>query len=100
MTSATKTVATLLEQELTPTIQRWMKRVDAIPELTKVSLSYNERTGHLPQLIEDLITRLRLEDGSQTQNHLSPRPRQCAVSAGVLRPDAGRRVAPIASEPV
>jgi hypothetical protein len=54
-----ESVATVLEQELIPTILRWIKRVDKVPELTKISLSYRERTGHLPRLIEDLITRLR-----------------------------------------
>jgi hypothetical protein len=54
-----ETVATVLEQELVPTILRWMKRVDKVPELTTIALSYRERTGHLPRLIEDLITRLR-----------------------------------------
>lgn len=58
-----ETVASVLEQNLKPTIERWMKRVDKVPELTKIPLSYQERTGHLPQLIEDLITRLRLEEG-------------------------------------
>jgi hypothetical protein len=60
MTKITETVATVLEQELTPTIERWMKRVNEVPELTKIHLDYKERTGHLPQLIADLITRLRL----------------------------------------
>jgi hypothetical protein len=60
MTKIIETVATVLEEELTPTIQRWMKRVDEVPELTKIRLDYKERTGHLPQLIADLITRLRL----------------------------------------
>ncbi|SRR6266481_6298148 len=56
-------VATVLARELTPTIERWMKRVDQIPELTNIALSYDERTGHLPQLLEELISRLRLTNG-------------------------------------
>lgn len=60
-----KTVATVLERELTPTIARWMKRVDKVPELTNLPLSFEERTAHLPQLLSDVITRLRLGDGAE-----------------------------------
>jgi hypothetical protein len=38
-----------------------MKRVNEVPALTEITLSYQQRTGHLPQLFEDLITRLRLK---------------------------------------
>ncbi len=56
-------MATLLEKDLTATIDRWMDRVNEVPSLTRISLSYSERTGHLPRLIQDVIARLRLEDG-------------------------------------
>jgi hypothetical protein len=58
--AGTERVATILERELTPTIERWMKRVDKVKELTRIPLTYQERTGHLPQLLEDLIARLQL----------------------------------------
>jgi hypothetical protein len=59
-------VATVLTRELTPTIERWMRRVDEVPELTAIDLSYEERTGHLPQLLQDLITRLGLKDNKKS----------------------------------
>jgi hypothetical protein len=65
MTHTIETVATVLERELRPTIARWMKRVDGVPDLTKIPLSEDQRMGHLPQLIEDLITRLRLKKGAE-----------------------------------
>ena len=65
MSEATVPVATVLERELTATIERWMKRVNEVPELTKIPLTYQQRTGHLPHLIQDLITRLRLNTGEQ-----------------------------------
>jgi hypothetical protein len=65
MTHTIETVATVLERELRPTIARWMKRVDGVPDLTKIPLSEDQRMGHLPQLIEDLIIRLRLKKGAQ-----------------------------------
>jgi hypothetical protein len=65
MTHATETVATVLERDLVPTVERWMKRVDEVPNLLSVPLSYQDRTGHLPQLIRDLIIRLRLHEGAK-----------------------------------
>lgn len=63
-TQNSEAVAAVLERELTQTIERWMKRVAEVPSLMAIPLSYKERTGHLPQLIKDLITRLRLEEGA------------------------------------
>jgi len=37
-----------------------MSRVERTEELTAISLTYQERTGHLPQLLGDLVGRLRL----------------------------------------
>jgi hypothetical protein len=52
--------ATILERELEPTIKEWLRRVNLVPELTLIPLSDEERTGHLPKLFHDLISRLRL----------------------------------------
>jgi hypothetical protein len=53
-------VADILERELQPTIQEWLRRVNLVPELTDIALSDADRTGHLPKLYHDLISRLRL----------------------------------------
>jgi hypothetical protein len=60
------TVATILEKDLAGTIDRWMGRVNDVPALTTIALTYPERTGHLPRLIQDVISRLRLDDGQQS----------------------------------
>ncbi len=65
MPHTTESVATVLERELRPTIARWMKRVDGVPDLTKIPLTEDQRMGHLPQLIEDLIIRLRLKKDAE-----------------------------------
>jgi len=54
------TVANILERELQPTIEEWLRRVNLVSELTNVPLSDADRTGHLPKLFHDLICRLRL----------------------------------------
>ena len=53
-------VADILERELEPTIKEWLRRVNLVPELTDIPLSDVARTGHLPKLYFDLISRLRL----------------------------------------
>jgi CheY-like chemotaxis protein len=56
----TQSVASILEQDLDVTIQDWMALVDQDDELNCIPLSFEDRTGHLPNLIADLIYRLRL----------------------------------------
>ena len=45
--------------------QEWLVRVDKEPELAAVPLSFEDRTGHLPQLLRDVIVRLRLDDDTK-----------------------------------
>jgi hypothetical protein len=61
----TDSVADILERELVPTITDWLRRVNLVPELTGTPLSDADRTGHLPKLLTDLISRLRLTDKSK-----------------------------------
>jgi hypothetical protein len=56
----TQTVASILEQNLDATILAWMAIVEVDEELSWLRLSFADRTGHLPNLIADLIYRLRL----------------------------------------
>jgi DNA-binding response OmpR family regulator len=58
-----ESVASILERETEATIQAWLDIVDQDAELTCVPLSRTERTGHLPELMLDLIVRLRLDSG-------------------------------------
>jgi CheY-like chemotaxis protein len=57
-------VASILEREAEVTIENWHALVEKDPELNRITLSRDERTGHLPKLIQDLIVRLRLDSGS------------------------------------
>jgi hypothetical protein len=60
-----ESVADILERELHAVIQDWLSRVENEPDLTCIPLNYEERTGHLPQLLHDVIMRLRLEMGTK-----------------------------------
>jgi CheY-like chemotaxis protein len=56
----TESVASILEHDLDVTIQDWLALVEQDEELTCIPLSFENRTGHLPNLLADLIYRLRL----------------------------------------
>jgi hypothetical protein len=82
-----ESVADILERDLDAVIQEWLIRVEKEPELTAVPLNYEDRTGHLPQLLRDVIVRLRLDDG--TKAPIS----QAAAHHGDLRAQQGYTVA-------
>ena len=63
--TGTECVADILEQELEPTIQDWIELVEKEPDLIRIPLNFEARTGHLPTLLHDVIARLRLDKGSR-----------------------------------
>ena len=60
-----ESVADILERELQSVIQEWLMRVEQEPDLTRIPLNFEERTGHLPHLLHDVISRLRLDAGTK-----------------------------------
>src|SRR5580693_7386453 len=54
----TVSVAAILAECKTSLIADWLTRTKKTPELNHLRLSDEERTGHLPKLVEDLIERL------------------------------------------
>jgi ActR/RegA family two-component response regulator len=54
-----ESAAAILERDTEPTIQDWMSRVEDNEELMAVALGPQERTGHLPMILADLVHRLR-----------------------------------------
>jgi hypothetical protein len=62
---AIESVADILQRELQPVIVDWLSRVEHEPDLTCIPLSFQDRTGHLPQLLNDVIARLRLDAGTK-----------------------------------
>ena len=53
-------VATILDREIGPTIEEWLRRVNLLPELTAIPLSDDARSAHLPKMYHALTCRLRL----------------------------------------
>src|ERR1700687_3754134 len=60
-----ESVADILERELQAVIEDWLFRVEQEPDLTCIPLNFEERTGHLPHLLHDVIARLRLDVGTK-----------------------------------
>jgi DNA-binding response OmpR family regulator len=85
-------VAAILERDSGPTIENWMSRVEGNEELTGISLSYQERTGHLPLLVDDLVRRLRLVPNAPIPVSLAAREH------GVLRRSQGYTVPMVVEE--
>src|ERR1700730_9141641 len=63
--AAAQSVADILEHHLDGVIRDWLALVEKQEDLMLISLTFEERTGHLPQLLEDVITRLRLDVGTK-----------------------------------
>ena len=72
-------VADILERELDATIHDWMGLVEKDPELSCIPLNYEERTGHLPKLLHDVIARLRLDEGTSPDLGRCRSPRSSAT---------------------
>lgn len=58
-------VADILERQRDVVIKEWLALVEKESDLTSIPLTYEERTGHLPQLLHDVIRRLRLDGGTK-----------------------------------
>jgi ActR/RegA family two-component response regulator len=86
-------VASILERDAVATIANWLYRVERDDELTCIPLSDEQRTGHLPQLIRELVQRLRVPRGLGT-NQAS----EAAVQHGLVRRSQGYSIPMIIEE--
>jgi DNA-binding response OmpR family regulator len=77
--------ADILARETPKIIQSWLTRVERTAALNSLALSQEDRTAHLPQLLEELVGRLR-----QPQIHEGmARESKAAKLHGVLRRNQG-----------
>jgi hypothetical protein len=92
MKNKVESVANILLREIEPTIKEWLRRVNLVPELTRIPLSDADRTRHLPKLFDDLISRLRRAKDS-------PRPNSApAAKHGQTRREQGYSAAMLVEE--
>src|SRR4029077_4385488 len=64
-TGIIETVADILEREVKHVIEEWLMRVEKEADLMHIPLNHEERTGHLPHLLHDVVKRLRLDAGTK-----------------------------------
>jgi hypothetical protein len=83
----TESVADILERELEPVIHDWMTLVEKQEDLMSIALSYEDRTGHLPALLREVVVRLRLDAGTKAPISIA------ASHHGDLRREQGYTVA-------
>jgi DNA-binding response OmpR family regulator len=76
-----ESVAMILNRERESIIRHWLKRVELNQELNDIPLSFKDRTGHLPQLVKDLVVRLRQPHSLEGQS----KPSSAATAHGRLR---------------
>jgi hypothetical protein len=88
----TECVAEILERDLNATIKDWMGLVEKDPDLARIGLNFEERTGHLPKLLHEVIARLRLEKGTRAPASIA------AHYHGELRRKQGYTVAMVVDE--
>jgi len=92
VSATTESVAQVLERERDALIHEWLGLVEKQEDLMAISLSYEDRTGHLPQLLADVIARLHLDP-------LAKSPLSLAASHhGDLRRKQGYSVAMVVEE--
>jgi hypothetical protein len=78
-----ESVAAILGRCKTPLIQNWLARTKKTPQLNHLHLSDEERTGHLPRLVDDLVVRLDGPKSSDKDGDAIASP--AAVEHGRLR---------------
>jgi CheY-like chemotaxis protein len=54
-----ESVATILEASIQSTVDAWFERVENDKNLTAIAMSHEQRVGHLPKILIDLVNRLR-----------------------------------------
>jgi hypothetical protein len=59
-------VADVIEREMDFVIHEWMGLVEKQEDLMHISLNRDDRTDHLPQLLREVIARLRLDVCTET----------------------------------
>jgi DNA-binding response OmpR family regulator len=86
-------VASILERDASFTIGEWLERVEAESELTSVPLSREQRMGHLPRLLAELVQRLRVPRALGTKE-----VSQAAAKHGEIRREQGYSIPMIIEE--
>lgn len=89
-----ESVAAILERSVQATVAEWFKRIQQEEKLMAIPLDREQRTGHLPKVIIDLINRLRSFKPLGSKELVSDAARE----HGVLRRQQGYSAAMMVEE--
>jgi hypothetical protein len=81
--ASSQSVAAILTRCKTPLIADWLTRTKSTPELNHLRLTDEQRTGHLPRLIDDIVARLDIPKVPSKDSDATPSP--AATEHGLLR---------------
>jgi DNA-binding response OmpR family regulator len=93
-TRVVESVAAILERSATSTISDWYELVKEEASLMAVPMSFELRSGHLPQVIQDLVLRLRSSKTLGTKELFS----EAATEHGTARRQEGYTAAMMVEE--
>ena len=93
--TARESVAAILKREATAIITDWLKRLKEDEVLSSVLLDDGDRMGHLPRLLQDLVSRL---NASQLLTNKHARISAYAAEHGTLRFSQGYSIEMIVDE--
>ena len=82
-----ESVAKILTRCKVAMIQKWLARAKKTPQLNHLLLKDEERTGHLPRLVHDLVQRLGTTKSSNKDSDAVTSP--AAIEHGQLRQTQG-----------
>jgi hypothetical protein len=85
--AVTESVAAILTRCKTSLIADWLTRTKTTPELNHLHLSDQQRTGHLPRLVDDIVVRLGQSNIPTKDSDAAASP--AAVRHGTLRRTQG-----------
>jgi hypothetical protein len=75
-----ESVAAILKRCKTSLITAWLVRTKKTPELNHLHLSDDERTGHLPKLVDDLVSRLDRLKVPDRDSDAASSPHRCGLT--------------------
>jgi hypothetical protein len=94
--TSTESVALILKRCVTALIADWLTQTKKTPELNHLHLTDEERTGHLPKLVDDLVARLARSEMTTKDSDAIVSP--AAAGHGRLRRQQGYSAAMLIHE--
>ncbi len=94
VTTGREGLASILERDASVTVQRWLTRVEQLEGLHAIRLTEPERTDHLPEILSNIVARLRHVRSIET----TAQPSAAAVAHGRIRYQQGYTAPQIVQE--